>query len=134
MSDDIESLDSVLYEFSDGETALDLTVRPMPAMILRLLIGRQLLPEQAYSRRDDLGEVSAICRDEEQLCLRVKDFAGAAYCLGNLALIAKIREEAVDCLKFAEEAQRLAKQVGLTELVTRMQTLRESNGSGGDAR
>ncbi len=125
MNDSTESLDSVLYEFNDVETPPDLTVRPMPAAVLRPYFRRQLFPEQAFSWRDDLETLPAIIEDEQRACLRVNDTAGAAYCVANLAVIAKVKDLVPETHKLASEAEGLAIKAGIPDLAARMQALRQ---------
>jgi hypothetical protein len=129
MNDRTESLDSILCEFNDIDTPPDLAVRPIPAPILRPFFRRQLFPEQAFSWRKDLANLSDMVREEHHACLQAKDLAGASYCLGNLAVIAKLSGQAEESSKLAEAAEGLAAQAGLTEIVVRMQTLRGAKGA-----
>jgi hypothetical protein len=129
MNDQTESLDSILCEFNDIDTPPDLSVRPIPAPILRPFFRRQLFPEQAFSWRKDLADLSAMVRQEQSACLDAQDSVGASYCLGNLAVIAKVRGQANDSSKLAGEAQELAAQFGLLDVVARMQILRQADGA-----
>jgi hypothetical protein len=129
MNDQTESLDSILCEFNDIDTPPDLSVRPIPAPILRPFFRRQLFPESAFSRRKDLGELSAMVRQEHRACLDAQDSVGASYCLGNLAVMAKVSGHGDNSAKLAKEAQELAAQVGLAEVIARMQILQQANGA-----
>jgi hypothetical protein len=129
MNEQTESLDSILCEFNDTDTPPDLTVRPIPGPILRPFFRRQLFPEQAFTWRKDLAELTAMIRHEQRACLDVQDSVSASYCLGNLAVLAKVSGRSSESAKLAKEAHSLAQQNGLSEVMARMQVLQQADGA-----
>jgi hypothetical protein len=125
MNGKTESFDSVLCEFNDVETPPDLTVRPMPAGVLRPYFRRQVFPEKAFSWRDDLAALSGMVEEEQRACLRANNMTGAAYCVANLAVLAKVKGLISDTHKLASEAEGMALQAGIADLVAQMQALRQ---------
>jgi len=118
-----ESPNTVLFAFNDIENPPDLTVRPMPANILRRLFRQYLIPVTAFEKRQDLEELDAAAREEHERCVQARDEVRAMYCLSNLAVLAKVRGELANARKLAEDSRQLAGRLGFADVAKEMQKL-----------
>jgi ATP/maltotriose-dependent transcriptional regulator MalT len=130
MNEQFEGVDCVFCDFKDDDPPPDLTVRPAPAAFIRRLFPQQVLADEAFSLRNDLDELLSLARDEQQAHLISNDRRGACFCLGNQAVIAKVKGDAKKASELATEAENLAAQFGIPELAARMQAIRQMTNGG----
>jgi hypothetical protein len=111
-----ESLDTILREFNDLDTA-DATPRPIPDAILRPLLSRQVLSKQVLVRhRNDLARMLALTEEQLAFCRRQGDTPELIVALLNKGLLLRAMNRQREALLLLQEAHEFAvrdKQDGL---------------------
>jgi hypothetical protein len=109
MSSSAESLDPILREFNDLDTAADATPRPIPDAILRPLLSRQVLSGQVLVRhRNDLVRILALAEEQLAVCRGQGDSGGLIIALLNRASMLSAMNRHREALPLLQEAHEHA--------------------------